>query len=86
MNAKKIRIEYEDGSVKEAIGEDAEKILQHWSNCEFFWANHGFEYSGPCLQEVKGPKKPKKTGEKMIKYVKTGKLEILNPNENEPKN
>jgi hypothetical protein len=54
--AKLIRIEYDDGSVKEAVGEDAAKIMDHWIDCELFLANHGFAYSGPCLQETTLPK------------------------------
>jgi hypothetical protein len=55
--AKLIRIEYEDGSVREAVGEFAAKIMDHWIDCELFCANHGFLYSGPCLSEVRSPKK-----------------------------
>lgn len=59
VKATKITIEYEDGSIKEAVGEDAGKIMEHWVNCEVFWSIHGFEYKGPCLKEIK-PKEEKK--------------------------
>lgn len=87
--AKKITIEYEDGSVKQAKGEDAKKIFEHWISLECFWANHGGTYAGPCLKLVKGktnkrqkkPKlKPTKSVAPMIKYSRMGKIQILDEN------
>ena len=48
----KIRVEYDDGSAKEAIGDDANKIMEHWNAAEFMLYNHGQTYGGPCLEEV----------------------------------
>ena len=52
----KIRVEYSDGSAREAIGEDADKIMSHWCNCEVMASIHGMkQWAGPCLKEVEKP-------------------------------
>ena len=75
---KKIRLEYEDGSVREAKGEDADKIWKHIQGTEDFWFIHGFVYDGPCMKEIKKAKKPKSEPEKMIKKAPIGKIQFLN--------
>ena len=51
--ATKIVIEYDDGSVKEATGEAAAKIMAYWNGLESLGFVHGIQYFGPCLQETK---------------------------------
>ena len=48
--ATRITVEYEDGSIQEAIGDDASKIMQHWISCEVICSVHGMEYNGPTLK------------------------------------
>jgi len=48
----KIRIEYDNGSIKEAVGEDANTIMDSWNSLQFMAQNHGQKYSGPFMKEV----------------------------------
>ena len=52
----KIRVDYSDGSAREAVGDDADKIMEHWNGLEQFAWIHNMTYSGPCLEEVQKPK------------------------------
>jgi hypothetical protein len=56
MKAKRIVVEYEDGSVRSAKDTDAEKIMAWWNGCELFCANHGMKYDGPRLKQTTPPK------------------------------
>ena len=49
----KIRVEYSDGSVREAVDSAAAKIMDHWNGLEQFAFIHNRTYSGPVLEEVK---------------------------------
>ena len=49
----KIRIEYADGTVKEASGPNAEEIYAWWIGGEMMQYIHGVLYNGPTLEEVK---------------------------------
>ena len=50
----KIRVKYDDGSIREAVGDAAAKIMKHWCDCEFFASLHSWPpWTGPCLKEVK---------------------------------
>jgi hypothetical protein len=61
----RIEIEYEDGRVVHALGDDAFQILQHWNASEIMdWA-HGTRYDGPQL-------KPKPDSLKGADYVMRG--------------
>ena len=54
VKATKIMVEYSDGSAREAVGDDAGKIMDHWCNCEVMASIHGQkEWAGPYLKEVK---------------------------------
>lgn len=53
----KIRIEYEDGTAKQASGDAAEKIMAWWENGEIMNSIHGSHFTGKCLEEVKKKKK-----------------------------
>ena len=53
----RITYEYEDGSVREAVGDDAEAINQHIIAAETMNFVHGMQYGGPCLREIKPPRK-----------------------------
>ena len=55
MAAIKIRVEYEDGSIKEASGEHAAEIMKWWESCETMAFIHGMKFTGTPLQEVKKP-------------------------------
>lgn len=57
---KKIRIEYDDGSVKESRGDEAEVIMKWWNSCENLAYIHGSQFQGKPLQLVKKPRKKKK--------------------------
>ena len=49
----KIRVEYEDGTIKEAEGQDADAIMKWWNSCELMAFVHGSEFKGNPLKEVK---------------------------------
>lgn len=53
--AKKIVIEYEDGTTKFAEGQDAAKIMDHWNGLESLAFVHGMTYHGPCLKKMERP-------------------------------
>lgn len=50
-NAVYIEIRYEDGSVKYAEGDDAEKIVNWWNSCETLNFIHGATYAGPFMKD-----------------------------------
>lgn len=49
----KIRIEYDDGTIKESSGKDAETIMNWWNSCETMAFIHGHEFDGTPLQIVR---------------------------------
>lgn len=56
--ATKVRIEYDDGSVYMAKGDDAEKLMQWYSGCEQMAMLHGHQYFGDILLKIK--RRPRK--------------------------
>ncbi len=52
MKAVRIEIEYEDGTIKRAIGDDADAICQWQIDAVMFQGNHGILYNGPVMQEI----------------------------------
>ena len=44
-----IRIEYEDGTIQEAVGPTAVAIWEHWEGLETLGFVHGQRYAGPFL-------------------------------------
>jgi hypothetical protein len=51
----RIEIEWEDGMVRRAEGDDADAIHDHWTDLEVLNHMHGFRYRGPVLREVLPP-------------------------------
>ena len=49
----RITVEYDDGMIREAVGKDAIAVMRHWHYCETLASDHGWNYKGPFLQEVK---------------------------------
>lgn len=49
----RITVKYDDGTVREASGPDAAKIMDWWQGIEGLAFVHGMRYEGPCLQEVR---------------------------------
>jgi len=50
LKAVRITVEYDDGSIREAVGGDATAIMEHWVGCEMMSYIHGQKYKGPVLQ------------------------------------
>lgn len=48
----KIEIEYDNGEVWRATGEDAVAILQSWQSAQVMEYIHGRPYSGPVMKKV----------------------------------
>jgi hypothetical protein len=50
LKAIRITVEYDNGSMREAVGKDAAAIMEHWNSCEVMSYIHGQEYKGPVLK------------------------------------
>lgn len=51
----RIEIEYEDGAIERATGDDANEIWRRIIGMIVFQHIHGMEYDGPKLQPVSKP-------------------------------
>lgn len=55
--AVRIEIEYEDGCIERAEGDDANEIVKSMGDAFAFRQNHGITYRGPQMRLVAGAEK-----------------------------
>jgi hypothetical protein len=51
----RIEVEWEDGLVRRADGDDAQAIHEDWLDLSLLRQLHGGRYQGPIMRDVRGP-------------------------------